>query len=235
MESLEYAKQNWKDVLGALLELYGTQPSENPAASFMAGAPGAGKTEYSTRLVSAFGQKPLIIDVDHIKTFLPAYTGSNTDEVKSGAMKIVEKILDYATHNKLPFLFDGTFSGPQSIANIKRITRAKSNYSCQLYFVYQDPLRAWEFTKIRTIDEGRSIPKGYFIQAYLRSIENIKLIESDPEVGYKVTTILIIKDYLEKSKENVVVDSVSNLDKYVKKIYTKDELKELLNDQQSQN
>jgi predicted ABC-type ATPase len=230
MSAINWAKDNWKEVLDSLIKEYKPVSSNNPAASFMAGAPGAGKTEYSTRLVSAFSSKPLIIDVDKIKTFIPEYDGTNTDDVKDGAMKILEKILDYSIKNGLPLLLDGTFSGGQSILNLKRVHRSKYDYVAQVYFVYQEPLRAWEFTKARTIDEGRSIPKEYFIRAYTKSIENIKEIELDPEVGSKTTTILIIKDYLEKSKEYTVADSISNLDKYVNKIYNENELRILIND-----
>ena len=50
---------------------------ELPTTLFMAGSPGAGKTEISKRLVPRFKQKPIRIDADEIRTLCPGYAGNN--------------------------------------------------------------------------------------------------------------------------------------------------------------
>jgi UDP-N-acetylglucosamine kinase len=96
----------------------------------------------------------------------------------------------------------------------------------QIYFVYQDPLDAWEFTKIRERKEGRRVPKDAFINAYFASRQNIKQVKD--ELGDAVLLTLIIKNYT--TGERKVLDNVDSIEKYIPKIYNKDELEGMIND-----
>ncbi|MFT8392339.1 MAG: zeta toxin family protein [Sporolactobacillus sp.] len=51
------------------------------------------------------------------------------------------------------------------------------NKDVTLYYVYQDPIIAWQFTKAREDKEGRVVPKERFINAYFKSRENIKEVK----------------------------------------------------------
>lgn len=50
----------------------------HPVSLFMAGSPGAGKTEISKRLIEKFSNKPVRIDADEIRELIPGYTGANS-------------------------------------------------------------------------------------------------------------------------------------------------------------
>ena len=75
-EAVRWAKANRKGFAKTvtLTEMF---PGEkNPVAVFMAGSPGAGKTEASKALVSELGSF-LRIDPDEFRQAIPGYDGSN--------------------------------------------------------------------------------------------------------------------------------------------------------------
>ena len=93
-----------------------------------------------------------------------------------------------------------------------------------IFYVYQDPLIAWEFTKIRERKEGRSVPKKAFIEAYFNAKNNVNKIKA--EFGKKVTVELIIKDY--KNGVEKVVFSIDKVDSFLKNEYNSKSLEKLL-------
>lgn len=188
--------------------------TETPAASFMAGTPGAGKTEFSKRLIENFSVKPIRIDTDELREKVPGYTGSNSQIIQGAASVALDKILDRILKNRLPFLLDTTFSIGRAIQNLKRADRR--GYSLQLYFVYQDPRQAWEITKSREIAEGRNVPRDAFLEAYFKSKENCDTAKR--EFGDKLELSLVIKNYKDQS-EHIYYD-IDKVDKYLPKIYT---------------
>ncbi|OJG41355.1 hypothetical protein RV03_GL003188 [Enterococcus gallinarum] len=61
-----------------------------------------------------------------------------------------------------------------------------------IFYVYQDPQTAWDFTRKREVAEGLHVPKKIFINAFFKSRENIeKIKERHPEVVLHI----MIKDY----------------------------------------
>jgi hypothetical protein len=75
----------------------------------------------------------------------------------------------------------------------KNILRAlKNNFRVTIFYVYQDPQTAWDFTRKREVAEGLHVPKKIFINAFFKSRENIeKIKERHPEVVLHI----MIKDY----------------------------------------
>ena len=65
---LEYAKENKKIIIANLIK--DSQPDDEKDAIFMAGSPGAGKSEVALGLVNSY-HKHLIIDADEFRSQFP--------------------------------------------------------------------------------------------------------------------------------------------------------------------
>lgn len=193
-----------------------------PTTLFMAGSPGAGKTEISKRFVPRFRQEPIRIDADEIRSICPGYTGENAHVFQDAATKGVHILYDHAIEKNINVILDGTFAYKDAIKNIRR--SLDHNRKVEIFFVYQDPLQAWDFTKKREMLERRRVSKDVFIDAFFKARENVN--EAKAVFGPKIELNLIIKDF-EKDLEQLEIN-IENIDRYIKKSYTKDELKELL-------
>lgn len=188
----------------------------------MAGTPGAGKTEIANSLIDIFDHRPVHIDADDFRTLIPGYTGSNSELVQAAASIAVDKAMDAVVNQGIPFILDGTFAVGKAVANIKRAYR--HGYDTQIYFIYQDPIEAWNFTQIREQKEGRRVPKEAFVHAYFTSRENVEEVMS--ELGDQITLHLIIKNYQTGAHETHA--NVLTLADILPKLYTKEKLMELL-------
>lgn len=229
---------------------------------FMAGSPGAGKTEFSRRYMDETVGKAgrelterlremgididsaralfVRIDVDEIREFLPQYQKTdirrcvvgNSHIVQKAANKGLDVLRKYCLENSISFLHDGTFSNYETMKNlIKKSLRKKR--SVQIFYIYLDPLVAWEFTKAREFLEGRNIIKEKFIEQFFASRENVDRIKR--EFGNRVKVNCIIKNEKNEPEEIRLVESVDRfIDKYYDKKsiagYTKDSLRELIAD-----
>jgi len=226
-EAVEYVRRHKKEIVGRVLDANRYQPADKPVAVFMAGTPGAGKTEIAKNLIELFTYEPVRIDADDLRGLIPGYDGQNSHLVQTAASLAVDYVLDAALNKHLPFILDATFAVGKATVNIKRAIRRE--YDTQIYFVYQDPVQAWHFTKIREQKEGRFVPQEAFINAYFKSRENVQAVKR--EFGDTVTLRLITRNY--STGENRVFDDVDDIDKYLPKLYTEDELKGLLDGQES--
>ena len=193
-----------------------------PMSFFMAGSPGAGKTEISTRLSVHFTQKPIRIDADEIRTFCEGYTGENSHIFQKAASKGVHILYDYALKKNINVILDGTFAYHGALKNIKR--SLDHGRKVEIYFVYQDPLKAWEFTKKREVIEHRKISKEIFIDSFIKAQENTN--EAKKHFGSSIELNLIVNNF-EKNLERLELN-ISSIDSFIKKIYTKNELNKLI-------
>lgn len=203
-------------------------PVISPISYFMAGSPGAGKTEFSKGFIGLLQQndpnrKIVRIDADEIRNILPGYDRKNADIFQTAASLGVEKILDYVFKNKQDFLLDGTLSHFEiAKRNIERCI--KHNRKIGILYLYQDPTIAWGFTKIREKCDGRHIPKEAFVNEFFKAKECVNQIKSS--FGSNVELWLIKKNYeqgIEKTEFNI-----DNVDSYLKIEYTPDSLVRLL-------
>ncbi len=205
------------------------KPNKTPISLFMAGSPGAGKTEYSKALIEIAKKsaKPIVrIDADEIREMLPQYNGANSDVVQNAASIGVHKLYDYILKNRLNAMIDGTFANFEIVhRNIKRsLSRGRS---VGIYYIYQDPIVAWEFTKKREKLEGRRVPRKVFIESFFNSKINVNKIKSIFKDDVKI--YLVIKNYsnnIEKFYPKVV-----NIDNHIKTMYSKEKLNQLLRDE----
>ncbi len=200
------------------------QPNKNPISLFMAGSPGAGKTEYSKRFIERFDSNIVRIDADEIREIIPQYNGANSDIVQGAASIAVDILYSYALKNKYNLLLDGTFAKFEIVyRNIER--SINKNREVAIHYIYQDPLVAWKFTKKREKLEGRKVPKEVFIKSFFNAKNNVIKIKSI--FKDKIKVYLVIKDYSNNIKESYLD---VHIDSYLKIKYSERKLNEVLKD-----
>lgn len=146
--AVTFAKENRTRIARELACLKAYPSDEYPVSVFMAGSPGAGKTEVSRafiEMMQAGGSMALRIDPDDFRDYFSEYTGRNSSHFQRGVTTFVERTLDLVYQQRQSFLLDGTLAN-LDVAK-RNILRAldKENRSAQVIYVYQRPELAWEF------------------------------------------------------------------------------------------
>lgn len=226
--SRKYPNITKKEFVDRFIKEFGAKPAASPSAIFMAGLPGAGKTEFSKNLVNIIGGvKAVRIDMDEIASQIKGYTPEKADEFRESATRLLNGIFDRALKEKMDFVLDGTFASKNAIENIKRATN--HGYSVKVVYIVQDPKLAWSFTKAREKVEHRSITQEGFINAYFKIIKNIN--EMAPLLR---NNGIITLDIVWKNEHNLIDSWLPNIregiDKLVKNNYNIETLKEYIND-----
>jgi UDP-N-acetylglucosamine kinase len=192
----------------------------------MAGSPGAGKTEFSTHLVNEIlGAKDKIvrIDPDAIRLWLPKYQPGKAELFQKAVTVGVNKVHDFVKSHSYSFLLDGTMSN---------LEKARQNVSLSLdkkrpvliQYVVQPPEVAWAFTVDREDVDGRNIRRTDFIDQFLAARDNV--ISLKDEFGERIQVDLIERNI--KTGQYSVTFNIDNIDKYLPKKYSKDELEKLI-------
>ena len=201
-------------------------PVEFPSIFFMAGAPGAGKTEFSTNFVNVFKenhQKHSIarIDTDEVRKFCPQYTGGNSSEIQKAAVRGVNYLYDYCLKKKYNILLDGTFSDFNYAK--QNVERALKRGDVQIFYIFRDPQTSWKFTLAREKIEGRKVNVEIFIKSFFNSFENVKEIK-------KIFNKKIKLDILKRGDEDKMYINVSaqDVDKIIKFEYDNNTLLNIL-------
>lgn len=226
----EYIKSNKTQLCQKFADPKNYPPVENPSAYFMAGSPGAGKTEFSKSFIKELTEKEpkrriVRIDADEIRDFIPFYDKTNAYRVQGAAALGVEKLLDYVLKHKQDFILDATFADYQKArTNILRCTN--KNRKVGIVYLYQDPIIAWKFTQKREALEGRKIPMDIFVKAFFEAYENVKKVKK--EFGNQIELWLIVKN-LEQGIEKTYFN-IDNIDSYMKISYTAQSLEKELRD-----
>lgn len=221
-ESVRFVRQHHKEVTQKFASESVFPHDPEPVSIFMAGSPGAGKTEFSRNLVKEFKTQPVIIDADEIRTLLPGYTGANSYVFQKACTEVVNNLLHHTVKNGQNFVLDATFAYKKSLENIE--TSFQRNRKVVIYYIYQDPVKAWELTKAREQQEHRLVTKEIFIVGYFGSRENVNLAKQ--RYGERIELNIVINDYesgVKKTRSNV-----DRLDGFLPGLYTVNELNELL-------
>ena len=81
LEAISFAKKHKVRIAKILTDPVKFHPEERPISVFMAGSPGAGKTEFSKSLISIIEEarhcNVVRIDADEVRGHLPGYVGGN--------------------------------------------------------------------------------------------------------------------------------------------------------------
>ncbi|HEY9037266.1 MAG TPA: zeta toxin family protein [Pseudomonadales bacterium] len=223
-EAVRYAKSHRRQIAKELADPEKFPPEENPVSVFMAGSPGAGKTEASIELLERLDGPPIIrIDPDELRERFPDYTGRNAWLFQGGVSILVEKIHDLALSQSQSFLLDGTLSNyAKAKENINR-SLSKGRFVNILY-VYQEPLQAWAFVQARERAEGRRIKKEHFIEQYFAARETVNRLKR--KYGKDVHVDLLMKNNDNSHRWGRV--GVDQIDNHIPEAYSRLDLERML-------
>lgn len=178
-DAVRWARENKTKIVRGFVS--NAVPATSPSAIFMAGLPGAGKTELARELVAAMSSRVPLLDMDELAQMIPGYKAEQADDFRAGATILLERILDELLGKKCDFILDGTFGGSKALGNVDRAL--KRGYAVKVVYVRQEPELAWAFTKAREKIEYRAISMDGFIETYERIYRNLhKLLENSGNV-----------------------------------------------------
>lgn len=135
----------------------------------MAGAPGAGKTEFILSVIDR--EKYIIIDLDHYRTLFEGYTGANASDFQRSSTRVANKMYKFCMKHNLNVVMDGTLSSV-SLARQNLAQCITNKRDVSIVLVYQDPVISYLYTKLREFDNTRNVPDEAFIEKYFKSVQN---------------------------------------------------------------
>jgi predicted ABC-type ATPase len=222
-EALVFARSEKKSIARRLTDTSIYLPEEKPVSVFMAGSPGAGKTEASIELLRELGTPVIRIDADELRDECPGYTGDNAWLFQKAVSVLVEKIIDMALDQDQSFLLDGTLSRYElARRNIDRSLKRKR--PVQILYVYQEPQLAWEFVQAREKTEGRRVRAQTFIDQYFGAREVINQLKR--ELGKAISVDLLIKNNDNSSRQYKA--GVDQIDYHIPEKYSRSDVEQML-------
>ena len=225
-DAVQFAKNNKKEIAKRLTdpELY--LPDKEPVSVFMAGSPGAGKTEASIELLERYstdGIRVLRIDPDDLRREIPGYTGTNSWLFQGAVSILVDKIHDLALSQSQSFLLDGTLSRYDAAKlNIER--SLKRQRTVQILYVYQEPQLAWQFVLAREKAEGRQIRPEHFVEQYFEARNVVNRLKA--EFGSRIRVELLLKNN-DNSRRGYEAN-IEKIDSYVPEKYSREDVEQLI-------
>lgn len=224
--AIQFARKNKKKIAQRLTDPEIYIPEEKPVSVFMAGSPGAGKTEASIELLDILdnkGVKILRIDPDDLREEFEEYVGGNSWLFQGAVSILVEKIHDLALRQKQSFVLDGTLSHyDKAKNNIERSLRKKR--LVQILYVYQDPMLAWEFVQAREAQEGRRIGPEEFVDQYFAAREVVNGLKE--EFGSRIRVDLLLKNH--DGTHRLYKAGIDRIDNHVPEKYDRPSLGRML-------
>ncbi len=221
-QAIAFARKNKKSVALEITDLAIYPADSNPVSVFMAGSPGAGKTEASKALLTAVeeeGTKTVRIDPDELRGRFEGYSGDNSWLFHPATSILVDKIHDLVLKNEQNFLLDGTLSNyDKARSNIER--SLKRDRFVQIYYVYQEPEMAWRFVKAREKQEGRRILPEHFIEQYFAARKAVNQLKID--FGKDIRVDLLLKNL--DGSDKVYKANVDQIDNHIPEKYTEEDL-----------
>ena len=218
-EAIAFANAHKKDIAVELTDILKFPADANPVSVFMAGSPGAGKTESSQNLIAKLtggGHKVLRIDPDELRSRFETYTGANSHLFQGATSILAERMHDRVLKNKQSFVFDSTLSNlGKARENIQRSLKQKR--LVQIIYVYQNPIQAWEFVKAREKRDGRHIPKERFIEQYFQARENVNILKTEFKKDLNID--LIVKNI--DGTDFRYWENIDQIDRHVPERYDK--------------
>lgn len=217
----QWAKANKKALVAKIVGNV-TPPDDGnkPVAVFAAGIPGAGKTEFLDRLLA--GVPNIVrIDLDEIVRLFNGYKPEEYYQYREAADILVDEAVIYCRQKRLDFVLDGTFGSKYAIKNVES---ALKRHDVVIFYVWKDPLLAWQHTKDRELLTKRGILREGFLESCVNVPKNIKHIHNSMD---NRATINLIKKDLDTDKFVLTNDS-DEIDNVLAINYNKIDLERLL-------
>jgi UDP-N-acetylglucosamine kinase len=217
--AIEFAKANKKTIALRITSIEQHPADDEPVSIFMAGSPGAGKTETSIELIKAVG--PILrIDPDDLRQEFPEYSGGNAHLFQGAVSILVDRILDEVFKNRQSFLLDGTLTNQAKAEhNIER--SIKRDRAVQILFVFQDPCQAWQFVCAREALEGRRIDLETFIVQYFDARRVVNALKI--KYGADIHIDLLLKN--NNGSNRAYQANIQNIDHYAPEAYDVERLR----------
>jgi adenylylsulfate kinase-like enzyme len=223
-DAVLWVKKSKKLILERFADLKKFPKEENPLTIFMAGSPGAGKTETARAWIKNIATPIVHIDADAVRSMIPGYDGKNASLFQRAATIGVEKLFDHVIEHHQSVILDTTFT-PYEKAKKNVVRALKKERSVLVIYVYQDPLQAWSFAKAREIVEGRVIPKDSFIRQFLDAPKCVQSIID--EFGSAIQVDVVRKD-IQKGSQQQYFERISKIDDVISAAYNRDNLERII-------
>ena len=220
-KAVAYANANKKRIAKEIVDSFDAETE--PVSVFMAGSPGAGKTEVSKAFIEALGGSTLRIDNDELRERFEDYEGFNSPLFQDAATRLVEAIHDCALKRRVSFILDTTLANlAKASQNIERSIRRER--TVLVLFVYQRPEVAWQFVKAREKAEGRRVPPEVFIEQFIGARETVNTLKQT--FGRDIELTVLVKDI--KGEIERFYDNVDSVDAVIKEKYNRESLAEIV-------
>jgi predicted ABC-type ATPase len=164
-------KANQRKIIAACV---GDNPRTGKLAIFMAGIPGAGKTEFVHGLQGSPLGNFTIIEHDQLVEQIETYTPEHYYDFRKAGSTLVTELFEYCLKKGCSFIFDGTLSHDNGFKNIQKAL--KYDYAVIVIYIHQDIQSAWQLTKDRELVKKRSIERQGFIETCQKITVNLKKI-----------------------------------------------------------
>ncbi|MFZ1811963.1 MAG: zeta toxin family protein [Candidatus Saccharimonadales bacterium] len=164
-------KSNQRIVLEKCLKKF--HPTASKIAIFMAGIPGAGKTEFVQNTLMEMSDF-IPIEHDALVEFIDFYQPENYYKYRSAGSVLVSKLFDECIKHGYDFIFDGTLSHEQSIRNIRKTIH--EGYRVNIIYIVQDKAAAWQLTQAREQLKKRAIERKSFLATCHKINKNLLTI-----------------------------------------------------------
>jgi len=162
------------------------KPTAVKIAFFMAGIPGAGKTEFTENTIKESSPALISIEHDQLVEYIDGYKPEAYYNYRKAGSALVSRIFDECLKNEYAFVFDGTLSHENGIRNIKK--SLNKGYEVIIIYIVQDVLKAWELTQARELVKKRAIEKAGFIETCNKINANLLTIfntyKSNPQFSF---------------------------------------------------
>ena len=223
-EAMAWVKKHSKQLIEAFASSDHFPRETEPLTIFMAGSPGAGKTETACSMVKNSNVRLVHIDADAIRSKIPGFIGANASLFQSAATIGVEKLYDHILKHRQSAIVDTTFTPYEKV--YKNVERSiKKGRPVLIVYVYQEPVLAWNFTKARERVEGRNVPRTSFIRQFLEAPVCVQRIHD--EFPNQVKIAIVRKDVLAHGMQEYH-EYVQKIDKNIYRKYSRDDLERLI-------
>ena len=183
-------KTNQQAVLTKILK--GAKQNGRKYAVFMAGIPGAGKTEFVRNSKSKIIKDAILIEHDQLVEHIKGYSPENYYDFRKAGSILVTKLFDACLKQGMSFVFDGTLSHENGRRNIAKCI--KNGYAVLVIYVHQDAKSAWQLTKSRELTKKRAIEKTGFIHTCSIINQNLREIFEQYHTSDQFTFWIIMKN-----------------------------------------
>lgn len=222
--AIAFARANRKAIAKRLTDPAIYSPESAPVSVFMAGSPGAGKTEASIELIDNYPGWPILrIDPDELRSEFPGYDGANAWLFQRAVSPLVDAMLDRVFKQDQSFVLDGTLASYE-VARRNVVRSLDHGRRVQILYVYQDPMLAWGFVQDRETAEGRRIRPEHFVEQYFAARQVVNRLKA--ELGREVHVDLLMKN--NDNSRRFYEAGVDQIDSHIPERVTRAELERRL-------